>query len=72
MTVVIVAAGMAVTGAAGTAGTEAAGTMTIEATIGRIIGAVGAITVMAIGMADATTGKPLNKKRRMKRRFFCA
>jgi hypothetical protein len=49
MTVVTVAAGMAVTAAV-----EA---MTIEATIGRIVVAVGAITVMAIGVAETTTGK---------------
>jgi hypothetical protein len=49
--------------------------MTIEATAGRIIVAIeviGAITVMAIGMAEAIAGKHSIKKRRMKRRFFCA
>ncbi|KNH27743.1 hypothetical protein ACS77_09995 [Pseudomonas syringae] len=64
MTVVTVAAGMAVTAAV-----EA---MTIEATIGRIIVPVGAITVMAIGMAEATTGKPLNKKAAHEAPLFCA
>lgn len=57
---------------AGMAVTAAVGVMTIEATAGRIIVAVGAITVMAIGMAVAIAGKHSIKKRRMKRRFFCA
>jgi hypothetical protein len=55
--------------------TAAVGVMTIEATAGRIIVAIeviGAITVMAIGMAEAIAGKHSIKKRHMKRRFFCA
>lgn len=66
-TVMTVGAGMAVT--------AAVGVMTIEATAGRIIvakGAIGAITVVAITMAEAIAGKHSIKKRRMKRRFFCA
>ncbi|MBB3240612.1 hypothetical protein FHW68_002119 [Pseudomonas sp. Tn43] len=55
--------------------TAAVGVMAIEATAGQIIvaiEAIEAITVVAITMAEAIAGKHPIKKRRMKRRFFCA
>lgn len=63
------------TAGAGMAVTAAVGVMAIEATAGQIIvaiGAIEAITVVAITMAEAIAGKHPIKKRRMKRRFFCA
>ncbi len=61
------------TAAAGMAITEAAAMMTIEATVGGMTVAEGTVTMIAaISMGEAAAAKPLNKKRRMKRRFFCA
>jgi hypothetical protein len=64
--------GTVMTAAGGTVVNEAVEAMTIEATIDRIIVEVGAITMMAIAMAEAAAGKPLNKKAALEAPLFCA
>ena len=69
--VMIAGVGTAIIAAVGTAVTEAAEAMTIGATVGGITVTEEATTaVAAITIAEAAAGKPLNEKRRMKRRFF--